>query len=224
MQTVLIAGDLHLPFHDMGCLERFYLAVEEHKPTVIVQIGDLYDMYSHSKFPRSLDLMTPKQEVCEARQGAEAFWKNVKQKASKKCRLLQILGNHDERPSKRIAEKYGEIASLVGIDDLFKFPGVETSLDARAEVKIDDVIYTHGHFTGITGKHAAFYSQSVVHGHSHRGGVVYHKLHGRVIWELDVGHMADEGCEPLQYTPTKTTKWTQGYGLVDQFGPRFIPI
>lgn len=220
----MIAGDLHLPWADLGCLSRFYLAIQEHKPSVVIQIGDLYDMYAHSKFPRSHDICTPKEEICEARALAEAFWKNVKAAARKNIRCVQILGNHDDRPSKRLNERYPEIAHLVGIDDLFKFPGVETVLDSRNELKIDGVIYTHGHFVGITGKHASYYANSVVHGHTHHGGVVFHKLHGRVIWELDVGHMADENAEPLQYTPTKTTKWTHGYGLVDAYGPRFIPI
>ena len=221
MKRVLIAGDTHFPWVDSGCLARFYKAIGHHKPDVIVQIGDLYDMYSHSKFPRKADLCTSKEELCEARDGAESFWKNCRKEASRKCEFIQLLGNHDERPSKRINERYPEIASLVGIDDLFKFAGVRTILDTRSEFTIDSVIYTHGHFTGITGKHAAYYGRSVVHGHTHRGGVVYHRLHGRTIWELDVGYMAGS-AEPLQYTATKTTKWTHGYGLVDEHGPRFV--
>lgn len=223
MQKVVIAGDLHCPFADVNAVSAFYEAIEREEPNIILQAGDSYDMYAHSRFPRSHDLMTPKQEMAEARQFMEAFWKNCGKIAGRKTRLIQILGNHCLRPSKRISESYPEIASLLGIDHLFKYPGVETILDARSEFQIDGVIYTHGHYTK-HGQHAAYYGKSVCHGHTHRGNVSYQKLHGRVIWELDVGHLADENAEPLQYTPTKTTKWTVGYGIVDELGPRFIPL
>lgn len=204
-------------------MSGFYAAIEREKPKVIIQLGDSYDMYAQSKFPRKHDLCTPKEEVSEARQFMEKFWENCRRLAGRQCRYIQILGNHDDRPSKRVQERYPEIASLLGIDHLFKYPGVETVLDSRSELQIDGVIYTHGHFTR-HGQHASFYCRSVVHGHTHRGAVTFQKLHGRVIWELDCGHMADEGAEPLQYTPTKTTKWTLGYGIIDDLGPRFVPL
>lgn len=214
---------MHLPWVDAGALSAVYLAIEREKPDVVIQLGDIFDMYAQSKFPRSHDICTPKEEMAEARQGAETFWATCRKVSGRKTRHIQILGNHDARPSKRVAENYPEIASLLGIDHLFKFAGVETVLDSRSELTIDGVIYTHGHYTK-HGQHAAYYCRSVVHGHTHRGAVVYQKLHGRVIWELDCGHLADENSEPLQYMPTKTTKWTTGFGLVDDYGPRFIPI
>lgn len=222
MQKVLCVPDLHLPWVDSDGLSAVYLAIEREKPTVVIQLGDLYDMYAHSKFPRNQDLCTPKEEICEAREGAENFWNNVK-KMSASIRRIQILGNHDSRPSKRIQERYPEIAHLSGIDDLFEFPGVESVLDTRCEFQIDGVIYTHGHFTR-HGQHAAYYLKSVVHGHTHRGNVSFQKVHGKIFWELDCGHLADEGSEPLQYQATKTTKWTRGFGIVDSLGPRFIPL
>lgn len=214
---------MHLPWVDAGALSAVYLAIEREKPDVVIQLGDIFDMYAQSKFPRSHDICTPKEEMAEARQGAETFWATCRKVSGRKTRHIQILGNHDARPSKRVAENYPEIASLLGIDHLFKFAGVETVLDSRSELTIDGVIYTHGHYTK-HGQHAAYYCRSVVHGHTHRGAVVYQKLHGRVIWELDCGHLADENSEPLQYMPTKTTKWTLGYGLIDDLGPRFCPL
>lgn len=211
-----------MPWVEAGSLTQVYLAIEREQPSVVIQLGDLYDMYSHSKFPRNHDLITPKEELCEARQGAEALWKNIR-KISGKIRCIQILGNHDDRPSKRVSERYPEIAALVGIDDFFKFPSVETILDSRAEFTIDGNIYTHGHFNRL-GQHCLYYGRNVIHGHRHRGGVAYEKMFGKTIWELDCGHLADEKCEPLQYSATKTTKWTLGYGVVDEHGPRFIAL
>ena len=220
---MLACPDLHSPWADIKAVSAFYEAIETEKPQVIIQLGDLYDMYSQSKFPRNQDICTPKEEIAEARQFAESFWKNCRKLSGAKTRYIQILGNHDDRPSKRIAERYPEIAALVGIDHLFKFTGVETILDSRTELTLEGVIYTHGHFTR-HGQHSSYYNRSVVHGHTHRGAVVYQKVHGRIIWELDCGHMADENSEPLQYTATKTTRWTQGYGIIDDRGPRFIGL
>lgn len=213
---------MHLPWVDGLKLKAVYEAIEREKPEIVVQLGDLYDFYSHSKFPRNTDLITSREEICEARQAAEAFWKNVR-KSSKRIRCIQILGNHDARPSKRVSERYPEIAHLVGIDDLFRFPGVESVLDTRSELTIEGVIYTHGHFTQ-HGRHVQYYQKNVVHGHTHRPNVTYHKVHNKLLWELDCGHLADESCEPLQYQATKTTKWGVGYGIIDDLGPRFVSV
>jgi len=217
----LAVPDLHAPWTDINAVTSLYSAIERFKPSVLIQLGDLYDMYAHTRFARSHDLCTPKEEMAEARKFAEGFWKQCQRIAGRKCRYIQILGNHDDRPSKRIADKYPEIASILGIDHLFKFPGVETILDSRTELQIDGNIYTHGHYTK-HGQHAAYYGKSVIHGHTHRAAVIYIKLYDRIIWELDAGHLAQDDSEPLSYTPTKTNKWTKGHGEIDELGPRWV--
>ena len=223
MEKVLAVPDLHLPFHSAESLTAIYALTEALRPTVVVQLGDLYDAYAFSKYPRSHDIMTPKEEIAEARQGGEAFWKNMRKVAGKRTRLVQLMGNHDARPRARIQEKYPEIASLVDIDHLWRFNDVETILDDRCRFEIDGVVYTHG-FRSKLGDHMKYLGKSVVRGHSHRAGVVYLKHWARLLFEMECGYVADDDAEPLKYTHTQQMQWIHAVGWVDEFGPRIIPL
>lgn len=101
--------------------------------------------------------------------------------------------------------------------------GVEIHEDSRAEIEIDGVLYIHGWMTGI-GKHAKYFNQSVVHGHTHVGGLWTQNLKKKFIFELDCGYLADPYQVPLTYRATKTTNWTKGFGFIDSWGPRFCPL
>ncbi len=226
-KTVLAVPDLHFPWVFANGLTGLYGAIEQIKPDIVLQLGDLYDMYAHSKYARSHDVMTPKEEKLEARAGAEAFWNNVK-KCAPNAERVQIKGNHCDRASKRIADKYPEIMSFVSMDEYFEFPGVKTIHDSRQIVIIDNVMYTHGHYTKL-GDHAKAYNMSVVHGHTHRAGVFFMNKYDQQgnafpIWELDCGFMADNDAVPMQYTAVRRTNWVHGYGLIQDGQPRFIAL
>ena len=222
-KRVLIIPDLHFPWHHQDCLTFIYSIIKKNKPDVIIQIGDLYDLYAYSKFARTHDLCTPKEELEEGRKAAENMWNHIR-KISPDSEKYQMRGNHDVRISKRVAEVMPEIASLVepGIEAMFKFPGVKTIYDTREELIIDGVAYTHGHYSKI-GDHSKYFLKPTVHGHRHRGEVWYQQMDGYLLWELDCGYCADDSKVPLRYTPTRTNHWTLGLGEVDGYGPRFIP-
>jgi hypothetical protein len=220
-KRVIAVPDLHFPWHHAECLAWIYSVIANFKPDIVIQMGDLYDMYSSSRFARTHNLMTPKQEIAEARMGAEAFWKNVRINAPK-ARRIQKKGNHDIRPDKRILEEAPELEDLINTSPLFQFTGVETIHDPSEETVIDNVIYIHGHLTKM-GDHVKYFLQSVVHGHSHRGGTHFMKLRNETIWELDCGFCSDESAVPLRYGPARRTLWTLGVGIIDEYGPRFLP-
>ena len=48
-------------------------------------------------------------------------------------------------------------------------------------------------------------------------------LQHETLWELNVGLLSDVGAGPMEYGPTKRKHWTLGLGIIDEFGPRFIP-
>src|SRR5437899_12189351 len=103
---ILIVGDLHLPYHNKRALRSIYEAIKKEKPTHIVQIGDLYDQYSFSRFTKK-NIITSTKELQKARKSAIQFWKRARAlRRSVKC--YQLLGNHDVRLSKRISERVPE--------------------------------------------------------------------------------------------------------------------
>jgi predicted MPP superfamily phosphohydrolase len=221
---IFIIPDQHFPFVNKKNLKSLIAAVKEHKPNYIVNVGDTYDQYNFSRFARSLDIMTPQQELLLGRKMAEKMWRDI-QAASPKARCFQLSGNHEDRIRKRVMEKLPEIESLVEnpIRQLTEFPGVEQLGSSRSELEINGVIFTHGWFTK-PGDHAKYYLKSVVHGHTHKGNVTYVACAGKTLFELDCGYIADPDTIPLEYTPTKTSRWNPGYGFIDKNGPRFIPL
>lgn len=52
---ILVIGDTHFPFHDLNALRKIEDAVEDIRAGTVIQLGDLYDFYAFSKYPRSLD-------------------------------------------------------------------------------------------------------------------------------------------------------------------------
>lgn len=218
-KKVVVIPDTHFPFHSTEVLKKIVEFVARFRPYFIVQIGDLYDFYAASRFPRSHDIMTPDQERVLARQGAEEMWSAI-HKVSPSSKKIQIGGNHTDRPIKRIMEKVPELAWAFNFNHMMEFPQVETVHDTSQELILDGVCYQHGHTK--QGAHVEFNLMDTVHGHTHRGAVLYRPIRNRVCWELDAGCAADFNSKPLQYSQQKWNKWTNGWGVIDELGPRFI--
>lgn len=220
---IIIIGDLHFPYHNKNALKEVTRAIKAEKPTHIVQIGDLYDQYSFSRFTRK-NITLPEAELKAAREESTKMWRNCLSVNSVRMGY-QILGNHDLRLIKRAEERLPEAQKLVrrGLMELYKFKGVKTIEDDREILYIDNVAFHHGYLSKI-GDHRDVFLKNTVVGHSHIGGVSFRQIHGQTLWELNAGYLADETAEPLMYNPSKSSKWTLGYGLIDQKGPRFIPL
>lgn len=223
---ILVAGDTHFPYNNKKATRWFLEAVKREKPTHVVQIGDLYDQYCFSNFTKK-NIETSVSEIKRARKSAEEFWAAVRQRAPR-AKCYQILGNHDARLAKRVLERVPEAFELVKekINELYTFRKVRTLHDDRDILKIGRVSFTHGHFSK-SGDHMRYQWRNIVVGHSHVGGTVFEQRLGRTLWELNAGYLGDCTAEPMRYLPTRTNKWTLGYGLItgrgNQFEPQFVP-
>lgn len=213
---VFCVPDLHLPFVSAPALAKVIKLIKAHKPDAVVQLGDLLDMYAFSKFPRSQNVATPRQELRKGIVQARKFWSDVRA-AAPKARCYQLLGNHDARLSKRIYEKFPEVESLVKPGRLYKFPGVTTLKSDRDHLEMEDVVYCHG-WLGRTLDHANHFGKPTVHGHRHRPAI---ETKGR-LWSMDCGHLADPASLPLSYGPSKVNPWRHACGIVEDGFPRLI--
>ncbi len=229
--TDICIPDIHFPFADHKAVAEVIRFVRSHKKksgsTIrrITQLGDLRDQFSFGRFPRCPNVITPEQELAAGSKMSIKFWKDLRD-AAPKAKCYQLMGNHDDRPIKRITELAPEYTSIVrdGMKALYTFDGVKTMGSQREELNFDDVVYTHG-FKSNLGDHARYFQKSCVHGHTHKGGVIYIPLHDREIWEMDCGHLGQRSSPALSYTHTKrATTWTTGFGVIDPYGPRFISL
>jgi len=219
---IVIIPDTHHPFTDYKALEQVYKYIKKFQPTHVIQIGDLYDFYTFSSFSRSVDFITPAQELQQARAGGVEMWRRITQ-LSPTSQKYQLLGNHERRIFKKLMTQAPEYESITNINALFQFDGVRSFLSDRSELVINDVVFMHG-YSGSIGYHMRYFRTPVVHGHTHRGGCVFEAAHGKALYELDCGHLVNVDTTPFNYTETKTTKWLQGFGVIDEQGPRFIAL
>lgn len=222
---ILIIGDLHFPFVHQKCLEAIYEFAKAH-PEIkyIIQIGDIYDMFSGGKFPRSHNIYMPIEEERLARAMAEKMWKKL-QEILPNATCIQILGNHDIRPIKRSLEVMPSAEHMIEYylhNKLLTFNNVKTITDPRESYELCEIEFIHGYLGGI-GRHRDSFLANVVHGHTHTGGVAYRQVKNKILWELDCGYVGDPMSKGLSYTPSKYVKWTLGWGFIDKHGPRFIP-
>jgi predicted phosphodiesterase len=219
---ILIAGDVHFCWEDKSTIEEFHAFNRENQPDYVVQVGDLYDMYSFSKFPRSQNLYTPKEEQRLSREGAEKFFKQIKTD-NPRAKVYNLFGNHDIRPAKRTIEQMPEIEHFVEryLEELMTFEGVNLVSDHREILVIDGIGFHHG-YLGKLGDHRDAGLMNMVVGHTHRGGVSYRRVRNETLWELNAGFMGDPESKVMSYTSSKLQNYTLGFGYIDKHGPRFI--
>jgi len=223
--TYAVISDIHWPFSNQAVIEAFIAYVASNKPDWVIINGDAWDMYSHSKYPRSHNVFTPKEEQSLARTANEEFWARIK-KASPNSKCIQMLGNHDIRPLKRVLETYPEAEDWIKekLEQMFTFEGVKTYFDAREELQIaENILVFHGYRTQL-GSHRDYTLFSCINGHTHVGGVVYRKIRGTTLFEANSGVAGDPQSKGLSYTPQKITHWTPGFLIGNQYGPQFIPV
>jgi predicted phosphodiesterase len=221
---ILCIGDAHFPFVNQRVIDEILKFAEIHQPEYIVQMGDLYDFLSHSKFPRSHNFYTPEQEEQLARDGAEKFFRDLR-RVCPNAKIHLLVGNHDLRPLKRVLEVLPSVEHWAQkiFKDLMTFEGVITHLDHREELEIGDILFTHG-FLHREGAHRDYYLQSVVIGHLHKLWAQYRRVRGQQIFEMCVGFIGDPESKALTYTPSKKANYQLGFGWIDEFGCRVIHL
>jgi predicted phosphodiesterase len=221
--TAMVISDIHWPFSSARVLAKFFARLALKRPKFVIINGDAWDMYSHSKYPRSHNIFTPREEQRLARQMNEEFWRKV-QEISPDSICVQLMGNHDVRPMKKVLEEYPEAEDWVRekLEKLFTFDGVKTFFDPREEFFLNEVTAVFHGYRSKLGDHRDYTLINCINGHTHVGGVVYRQVRGELIFEANSGVSGDPLAKGLTYTPQKITHWTPGFLELDEEGPRFI--
>jgi predicted phosphodiesterase len=221
---IVVIGDTHFPYHSKKTLSAFYRILKKLDGVkAVIQVGDLYDFYNLSRFPRNQNLDKPKEEIIKARKCGAEMWKKV-QSLVPQAACYQLIGNHDERLKKAVMSKLPELYEVVDMSHLWEFDGVQTMRSQREELIIQDIVFLHGHYTH-PGRHLTYNQQSTVLGHTHKGSCVFRRYRDEIMFELNAGCMADLDSVPLSYTMQKKhSTYMNGFAIIDELGPRFIPL
>lgn len=220
---ILCWPDSHYPFVNKQAEEAMIEFARENQPDYIIQVGDLLDCYAASKFPRSQNIYTPKEEERLGIEMAQNAWKKLRQYCPR-AKCYQLMGNHDVRMLKRTLESLPIAEHWIEkyFHELFTFEGVETIFDTREELEVAGILFTHG-FLG-SGAHKDYYLKNVIHGHDHKLYVQHRRIHGQNIFEMSCGFLGDVEAKALSYTPSKLANFQLGFGWVDQWGARTIHL
>lgn len=214
--------DTHFPFVNTDKLYNALDLVRQFKPDVIVQLGDLYDLFSFSKYPKcaSVTRLTPVDECAFGRKMAFDMWKQLRSE-NKRARLIQIAdANHDLRIVKRLEERLPE-AAFIGaswLNSQLSFPGVEL---LKSHFIVDGIMFEHGNRK--PGDHARFNQMSTITGHTHKARIEYFSNRHGPYWEMNCGYLGDSSSPVFSYKDHNRIDATQtGIGLVENGQPRFV--
>jgi hypothetical protein len=164
--------------------------------------------------------MTPQEEVERADQAANEMWATITGIVPK-AKKYQIKGNHDDRVEHRVLEKMPELAAVIDFNARFRFPGVTLVEESNQELFVGDVAILHGHKK--SGAHARWNQCPTIVGHLHRGDTIWMQNRAGHFWELNAGYVGDPDSPVFKYRYQKEIHgWTQGLGLVDEYGPHFL--
>lgn len=214
MAKVFVFSDLHLPFVSQSAYRAAFKALGAEKDvTHIVQIGDIEDQYMFSRYAKDTRI----RDIKQAQEASISFWKRV-QAYCPRAKCHQLLGNHDIRMSKRIAEVLPELFDVFDPLERYRYKGVTTAKSDRDYLTIDGVVYTHGWLSKSL-DHAIYFGKPCVHGHTHRPSVT---TKGPRLWSMDVGVLADQKSTALSYTMSKASQWRAACGVVEDGVPRLI--
>jgi len=190
----------------------------------IICLGDLYDSYSQSRFPRSHNILTPLEETEVSRKMAEEMWSKI-HKLHPRSKKFLLSGNHDSaRMKKKALIAAPELYHFIDFKSIFEFPHVETLHDYSDHLYIEEIYFIHGFMTR-SGGHLTYFQDDVVFGHSHRSHILTRNLKDKIITEFNIGYLGDPMHPFLQYCPMKRiSQWTPGFGIIDHMGPRLINL
>jgi hypothetical protein len=181
-----------------------------------VGLGDEMDLYSLSKYPKSLNIMTPAEEYKQGMADYGAHWQAL-QKAAPKAKCWEISSNHGDRLVKRIRERAPELEGFLSVECF----GVEGVRRVKGELTLDGVVFMHG-FRSRGIDHARYNQRNTVHGHSHSASLRWLRNDRGSYFNLECGWLGAEDREAFSYNSQALTSWTLACGLITDGSPTLL--
>jgi len=207
--TVLVIGDLHLPYAKPGYLQFCKDLSAKYKPNRIVFIGDVVDLHAISYHERHPEADGPLVEITKARKEIKKWYKAFP-------KATVCIGNHDRRCIRKAATSSLPEIVLKTFQDIWDTP----KWDWVNDITIDGVRYIHGDGAG-GGLYPAFNvmrktAMSHVVGHNHTSsGIKYLCNPERRLFGMDVGCGCDWNAIQFLYQDRNPVKPVISAGIVD---------
>ena len=177
-ETALILSDVHVPFEAKDALKVFKAYAKDNMPDTLVLLGDILDLYSVSKYDKS---MRGKDGLPEELEAGKAFFREMRQ-LFPDSRIIFTMGNHEDRYQAFLVNKAPE---LIGIDEfkmerLLDLESLDIEFyDSNTPVKLGELVLTHGSLarkgagSSVRGMREKYGNVPMIVGHVHKSSVAY---------------------------------------------------
>lgn len=224
-RRVVVASDFHGPNVDKFAIDVLLDTIHRCKPDIVCLAGDVFDMYDFSRFDRD-----PRQSNLEYEFEfvKKQILGKIRESAGNDCQIDFILGNHENRMLRHLADKtpylkvlmslMGQsMSSLMGLDD-YKINLVSRydlaahqPKERREEMAKNYKVY----YDALTVHHGDSRNNRFrlcnVFGHTHKPSFVtdVHERDGS-IWSMCLGSMASVDLEYVD----GLNRYENGFGIV----------
>jgi len=216
VSKVLAVPDRHFPFAHKKACEWVVQVAKTYTPDYIVGLGDELDLYSLSKYPKNVNLLTPAEEYKQGMRAYEEHWSKL-QASAPKAKCWEISSNHGDRLRKRLRERAPELESYMAAEPF----GVKGVKRVKGELLLDGVLYMHG-FRSRGVDHARYNQRSTCHGHSHSASLRWIRNDRGAFFNLECGWLGAEDREAFSYNSQALTQWVLACGLITSGSPTLL--
>lgn len=211
---VVAVPDVHVPFEDKGACALLMGVIEDLRPTHVVQVGDCNDFDAVSLHAKKYGRDTALEYELDAGQK----FRGRLRKAGQGAEMVWLLGNHEDRLHRYVAGSAPRAeAAMKGWDELLGTEPGEAIIPYQSAWKLGRVTFVHD--VGFSGAHATHQTLtavggSVVHGHTHRGAVVYGgTTEGDRWFGVGAGWLGD--VDKINYMSAASTRgWQLGFATI----------
>lgn len=219
-QTIYIAPDLHVPYHNTDAI------IECHDRArgadIIIQIGDALDCYGISSFDRNPNRATCLQAEIDTYRDC---WLIPIRRNNPNARIIQLLGNHEDRLKKVLWKHAPALANMRGLEwsKAMELHRYRIELFPGTGLKIAGHRIKHGERVNKNAGHSARmemedHRSDGISGHTHRYGVARRTdKEGHTTTWYEIGHACDQSQVAAEYC--KNPDWNLSAGITLQIHP-----
>lgn len=227
-QRIFVFSDMQYPFVNWYLFNLCLNFISDYQPTRIIFIGDQLD------FPAVTTKYTiPSPLVGSTLDDVEGFKCEVLEplRAITKVPIWWTLGNHEMRFRRYLDQNASEVAALHSLNYSKLFEASKYKLritDDHFEICYNTIV-THSEICRKKSGYTAWgnldkWGKSVVHGHTHRAGLIFHTDAGRDIFAMEVGHLIDIDRMRKELGWFKgVPDWQTAFGIIEAKGRHVQP-
>ena len=220
-EVVLAFGDTHFPYSHKYWLEFLSDVASDYSPDRVIHMGDLYDIYSVSAYPKDTD-------------HPDSWHKEIKKARKMSDKLAQLFpdleimeSNHDDR-----AYKKGRVSGiprefLVPFRDIVGAPSGwkwHRDLTITVDSSRDQLFFAHTKTGGAVGCARDKGCTSIIGHHHTKFGMTAFRPNKKTLYAVDAGCLVSDKGSPFAYTKGNRNRAIQGCAVIISGKPHMVEL